>query len=325
MLFHYFDRFLSEYESRFEKEYGYLRPIIKEVVEHYLDCGNPRCGFARIRCPSCGEERLLMFSCRTRGFCPSCHSKRLEEWGEWMREELLLDVPHRQVVFTIPRILRIFLKYKRRLLGELCQAAVQALLKYFQAVIGTELVPGVVASIQTFGKKINMHPHLHCLVTDGGEDSEGTFHHVAEFRDCLLAEFFKREVFALLLGEELISEALVEKLSGWRHSGFSVHSKVRAQTRKEAEQVGKYMIRPLLSLERLSFDEKEGKVCYRYGEDAEEVERMDYLEFIARIVSHIPDKGQVTIRYFGLYANAHRGKVRKAEELAQRLVIIEEG
>jgi len=59
VLFHYFDRFLVEYESRFEKEYGFLRPIIKEVVERYLDCGNPRCGFARIRCPDCQAERLL--------------------------------------------------------------------------------------------------------------------------------------------------------------------------------------------------------------------------------------------------------------------------
>jgi len=106
VIFHYFDRFLAEYESRFEKKYGFLRPIIKEVVERYLDCGNPRCGFARIRCPDCAEERLLMFSCRTRGFCPSCHSKRLEQWGEWMRETLLLDVHHRQVVFTIPKMLR---------------------------------------------------------------------------------------------------------------------------------------------------------------------------------------------------------------------------
>ena len=128
----------------------------------------------------------------------------------------------------------------------------------------------------------------------------------------------------MLLGEELISEALVEKIMGWSHSGFSVHSKVRAQTRKEAERVGKYMIRPLLSLERLSFSEKEGKVCYRYGKEAEEVERMDYLEFIARVTSHIPDKGQVTVRYFGLYANAHRGKVRKMEGGEQKLILIEE-
>jgi len=39
---------------------------------------------------------------------------------------------------------------------------------------------------------------------------------------------------------------------------------------------------------------------------------MDYLEFIVRVTSHIPDKGQVAICYFGLYANAHRGKIRKA-------------
>ena len=66
------------------------------------------------------------------------------------------------------------------------------------------------------------------------------------------------------------------------------------------------MIRPLLSLELLSFDEKEGKVCYRYGKDGKEVERMDYLEFIARVTSHIPDKGQVTVRYYGLCKALHK-------------------
>ena len=68
VFFHYFERFLREYESRFTNEYGYFRPVIQEVVEKYLDCGNPMCGFARIRCPDCGEERQLMFSCKTRGF-----------------------------------------------------------------------------------------------------------------------------------------------------------------------------------------------------------------------------------------------------------------
>jgi hypothetical protein len=62
-------------------------------------------------------------------------------------------------------------------------------------------------------------------------------------------------------------------------------------------------------------------VSYRYGKESEEEERMDYLEFIARVSSHIPDKGQVTVRYF---ANAHRGKVRKSEEAAGKFVIIEE-
>ena len=53
-----------------------------------------------------------------------------------------------------------------------------------------------------------------------------------------------------------------------------------------------------------------------------EQEVMDYLEFIARVTSHIPDKGQVMVRYYGLYANTHRGKVRKASlgPLALRIV-----
>jgi hypothetical protein len=86
--------------------------------------------------------RLLMFSCKTRGSCPSCHAKRIEEWGEWMRGKLVLDAPHRQVIFTEPKMFRTFFKYKRLFLREPCQTAVQALLKFFLAVTGTELVPG---------------------------------------------------------------------------------------------------------------------------------------------------------------------------------------
>jgi len=324
VLFHYFDRFLTDYESRFQKECGFLRPIIKEVVERYLDCGNPHCGFARIRCPDCGEERLLMFSCRTRGFCPSCHAKRLEEWGEWMRETLLLDVPHRQVVFTIPRMLRIFFKYNRRLLGELCLLALRCLSHYIALVTGSCLMPGVIAAIQTFGDQINFHPHLHFLVTEGGVDESGIFHKVSRIDDSRLAKLFAREVLADLVRRELLSPEWAKRILSWHHTGFNVHSLVRAKTKTEAERVGKYMIRPLLSLERLSFDEKEAKVCYRYGESPEEVERMDYLVFIARVTSHIPDKGQVTVRYYGLYANAHRGRVKKASLEAFPLQMVED-
>jgi hypothetical protein len=80
---------------------------------------------------------------------------------------------------------------------------------------------------------------------------------------------------------------------------------VRAKTKPEAGQVGKYMLRPVLALERLTFLEPEGKVGYGYAEKGAEQETMDYLEFIARVTSHIPDKGQVMVRYYGLYANAH--------------------
>jgi hypothetical protein len=74
-----------------------------------------------------------------------------------MRETLLLDVPHRQVVFTIPRMLRIFFKYNRQLLGSLCRLALGSLTRYFEVVTGSELMPGVIAAIQTFGDRINLH------------------------------------------------------------------------------------------------------------------------------------------------------------------------
>ena len=324
VLFHYFERFLREYEGRFEKEYGYFRPVVKEVVERYLDCANPRSGFARIRCPDCHGEYLLTFSCKTRGFCPSCHAKRREEWGEWVRETLLLDVPHRQVVLTIPKTLRIFFKFRRRLLGELCRAAVRTLTVYFEALAGEEIVPGVIVAVQTFGDRINFHPHPHFLVTEGGADKESVFHRVSSFDDARLAELFAREVLRLLVGRELLSPEWAERILSWPYSGFNVHSLVRAKTKPEAERVGKYMLRPILALERLTLLEGEGKVGYRHGEKGAELETMDYREFIARVTSHIPDKGQVTVRYYGLYANAHRGKVRKASLAPSPLRIVEE-
>ena len=60
------------------------------------------------------------------------------------------------------------------------------------------------------------------------------------------------------------------------------------------------------------------------GQADAELETMDYLEFIARVVSHIPDKGQVMVRYYGLYANAHKGKVRKASRVPVALGMTEE-
>jgi hypothetical protein len=189
-----------------------------------------------------------------------------------------------------------------------------------------DITPGIISSIQTFGDRINLHPHLHFLVTEGGVDNGGIFHKIPRLDDSRLAELFCRGVLAFLVGKELLSPEWAERILSWRHTGFNVHSLVRAKTRPEAERVGKYMVRPVLALERLTFLERDGKVGYRWGRDVAGLETMDYLEFIARVTSHIPDKGQVTVRYYGLYANAHRGKVRKAglSPFAPRIVDEEE-
>jgi len=156
-------------------------------------------------------------------------------------------------------------------------------------------------------------------VTEGGTDEAGVFHQIPRMDDSRLAEIFAREVLSFLVGRELLSPEWAERILSWPYTGFNVHSLVRAKTKPEAERVGKYIIRPLLS-----FLEQEGKVGYRHGEKGTEREVMDYLEFIARATSHIPDKGQVMVRYYGLYANAHRGKVKKASLVSFALRLAEE-
>jgi hypothetical protein len=109
--------------------------------------------------------------------------------------------------------------------------------------------------------------HLHFLVTEGGTDeaavspvlmnwkrfmSAGVFHEILRIDDLRLAEIFAREVLVMLVRKELLSPKWAERIFSWRHSGFSVHSLVRAKTRPEAERVGKHMVRPILALERLT-------------------------------------------------------------------------
>jgi hypothetical protein len=142
-----------------------------------------------------------------------------------MREKLLIDVPHRQVVFTIPKMLRVFFKYNRSLLSDICLCGKEALLKYFKAAAGRELTPGIIAVIQSFGSRINLHPHLHFLVSEAGSDRQERFHSVSRFNDDLLRELFTREVFSLLVRKQLINFTLVEKILHWRHSGgtWTIH------------------------------------------------------------------------------------------------------
>ena len=162
-------------------------------------------------------------------------------------------------------------------------------------------------TIQTFGDRINLHVHLHFLVTEGGVDeaavspvlmnrkrfmSAGVFHKIPRMDDSRLAEIFAREVLEFLVRKELLSQEWAELILSWPHSGFNVHSLVRAKTKIEAERVGKYMLRPVLALDRLTFLEPEGKVGYRYGEKGAEQETMDYPEFIARVTFQIPDNSQ---------------------------------
>ena len=64
--------FEAVYEERYQERYGLWRPIIGTVVRKFLECGDLKHGFARVRCPRCGEGLFVPFSCRGRCFCASC-------------------------------------------------------------------------------------------------------------------------------------------------------------------------------------------------------------------------------------------------------------
>jgi hypothetical protein len=72
----HFDELERVWDERYEREYGLWRPVVRHVVEQFLDSGDLRCGFARLWCPTCRQDLLLPYSCRRRCFCPSCHQKR---------------------------------------------------------------------------------------------------------------------------------------------------------------------------------------------------------------------------------------------------------
>jgi hypothetical protein len=160
----------------YQGRYGFWRPIVGSVVKKFLECGDLKHGFARVRCPKCREELFVPFSCRGRCFCPSCHQKRALEKAGWVAEHVCAEVPHRQFVFTIPKRLRIYFRFERRLLGHLCRAAARTVITVYRAASGRlDAVPGMVGAIQTFGQLIHAHPHIHALVTEGVFLPDGTF------------------------------------------------------------------------------------------------------------------------------------------------------
>jgi len=61
ILVDYWEDFTSVYEQRFEHLCGSLRSVVERVVDRFIDCGNPLCGFARIRCENCKKERIRPF------------------------------------------------------------------------------------------------------------------------------------------------------------------------------------------------------------------------------------------------------------------------
>jgi ribosomal protein S27E len=69
---------------------------VKSELEDYLKCGCLEHGFLRVRCESCHHEQLVAFSCKRRGFCPSCGARRMAETAALLVDDILPHEPIRQ-------------------------------------------------------------------------------------------------------------------------------------------------------------------------------------------------------------------------------------
>ena len=88
--------------------------VVREVDE-YLRCGLLEHGFVRVKCTDCGFERLVAFSCKRRGFCPSCLGRRMSDTAVWLTEHVIPPEQIRQWVLTLPWALRVRAGYDRQL------------------------------------------------------------------------------------------------------------------------------------------------------------------------------------------------------------------
>jgi len=124
----------------------------------------------------------------------------------WVSGEVCAAVPHRQFVFTIPKRLRIYFRFDRRLLGELCRAAWQVRAVFAAAADHPESVPGMIGAVQTFGDLIHWHPHIHALVSEGVFLADGTLVRLPKLAAEPFLKLWEQEVFRLLLAEGKITE-----------------------------------------------------------------------------------------------------------------------
>src|SRR5262245_22622253 len=83
-----------------------LPAYVQRELYDYLQCGILAHGFLRLGCDTCHKELLLPFSCKRRGFCPSCAGWRMAQTAAHLVERVIPWVPTRQWVVSVPIPLR---------------------------------------------------------------------------------------------------------------------------------------------------------------------------------------------------------------------------
>jgi hypothetical protein len=204
---------------------------VERDLRKYLECGILAHGFARARCADCGHDFLIAFSCKGRGICPSCNTRRMAETAAHLVDNVFPAVPVRQWVVSLPKRLRYFLVRDARLLNRVVRIAlseVERAIRAHSPGAPSESGTGGVAFIHRFGSALNVHIHLHACLIDGliSRTSEGLTFHPAQLDEAditALSQAIRRRVLRLFERRGLLSGEAAQAMREWGHGGgFSV-------------------------------------------------------------------------------------------------------
>ena len=304
IVFHAKQKLQYCWEDRFQSEFGVLRDEVLSVLDEYLNCGLLEHGAARVYCDTCKHSLLVAFSCKKRGVCPSCSAKRAVIFAEHLYDEVLEEVPTRHIVFSIPKRLRPYFKYNRKLCDILFRAAWKSVEEHLSSDTG---IPALVLTLQTAGEALNWNPHLHGMLADGVFGSDGSFTQFSEINLQAIEDRFAELVLGAFAKQELITDDVMSQILSQEHTGFSVWLGEPFQDEGSEKFVARYVEREPLSLEKLTL--QDDIVTYTTKDGA--AHEFDAVEFLALLSSHIPKPYESITRYYGWYSCRARGERKK--------------
>lgn len=317
--------------DHFEEIKYTLHPRATEIenIDKMINCGDPAFGGAMYGCPHCGHLKFVPFRCHSR-FCPTCGNLYARKRAEAMAGKLV-NCHHRHCVFTIPEELRVYFLEDRSRLNCLFNAVCSVIQRMFLKVNKSKnFTPGFICVLHTFGRPLEWNPHIHCLISEGGFSDDGHWRKVTHFNYTYLRNSFRT---ALLNELESRIGSSFKKVKAQMYKvhdkGFYVYAKPALTDPKTiTEYIGRYLGRPVIATKRIDrYDANADTVTFHYNRHEDEVyveETIPTMEFIKRLIQHIPEKNFKMIRYYGLYArhrdiDKHLYRARSAER--QRVMV----
>ncbi len=152
-----------------------LPPFVVDELHSFLICGIPQHGCCRVRCQDCGHSKVVAFSCKGRGFCPSCTGRRMADTAAHLVDRVWPERHIRQWVLSLPVELRFRAAYVRGLAGMLEHIWVRTLRSFLRLrarragiveKVG-QAETGAVTFVQRFGGALSLNVHFHTVGLDG--------------------------------------------------------------------------------------------------------------------------------------------------------------